>query len=397
MGHLYKAKPTKTSRNQPTDKSTENQTLKNAAKSEDADKQLVRHVAESYEQTSSLAIVDAPPEAPSPPPAPVNVFDFLVNGHGDDEWESDEDDMHPEFAPHLSANGYEYGSHPVPAGFDRYQSIPDLKEAAGSDGDFITPAPRRSHTRNLSTDSTNQKKSAKRKRGHPEDLDMSKIHTKDVVMTDVPSMHSGLTGGINRLMTQRHGLPPSPEDSPDSPKSPIKRSRREGKEKKERRKSSDSEKVDRKRTKHEKDSKTPKPSKTSSKQPAPTSATKIRRSFFSSSGAITRRAASPSHAQSPIRKKTKAIEYPSQNGTENGQDDSMALVRISHAPTTKPVASFLDCLAKGTDSEEGVSVWKALKRWRRDAGGSESRDGEKELWKGIKIRMNDRGELIICV
>jgi cell growth-regulating nucleolar protein len=318
------------------------------------------------------------PRAPSPPPAPVNVFDFLVQ-NGDDEWESDasadddDDDMHAEYVAQAAyvTNGYGYGSHPEPSSFENHDKVPDLQSR--NVADLETPYPRRSHARNISTDS-GTKKSGKRKRTHPDDLDLTKT---DIVMTDVPAPlhHSGLTGGLNRLMTTRNGLPPSPDESPNSP---IKRSRREGREKTRRKSDESAEKGDRKRTKTRREEK---PLAKSTKQ-------NIKRKIL----APPNRKRSPSPAQSPSRKKPalKAIEYPS----DSKPDDSMALVRISHAPTTKPVTSFLNCLAKGTDSEEGVSVWKALKRWRRD-GGKEG--GEKELWKGIKIRMNDRGELIICV
>jgi cell growth-regulating nucleolar protein len=259
----------------------------------------------------------------------------------------------------------------------------------GVSADVATPDARRSHARTMSSDSTGQKKSGKRKRGHPEDLDMSKINQNgDVDMTDVPALHSGLTGGINKLMGQRHVLPPSPDDSPNSP---IKRSRRDengtsGKEKARRKNSDTSDKANHKRTKHTNDKK--EAVKPASK-PVPQKPIAKKRSAVASA-----RKRSVSPEATPQRKKQvlKAIEY--NVDPKDKEDDSMALVKISHAPTTKPVASFLDCLAKGSDAEEGVSVWKALKRWKKDGGND---DGEKELWKRIKIRMNDRGELIICI
>src|ERR1700712_2201624 len=66
------------------------------------------YVEEESRQTTAVAIVDAPPHAPSPPPN-INVFDFLlpgggttVNGDEDDDddeeeeeevWESEDEDM----------------------------------------------------------------------------------------------------------------------------------------------------------------------------------------------------------------------------------------------------------------------------------------------------------------
>ncbi|KAF2663120.1 hypothetical protein BT63DRAFT_461638 [Microthyrium microscopicum] len=348
------------------------------------------YIHKTYTSTA-IAIVDAPPEAPEPPQN-VNVFDFLLpNGAVDsDDWESerdDDDDMRPEpLAKHdqsqeYLARGFSYGDEPVAANFERFDSHPNLdaKQAA----DFITPAPQRSHNRNISMDSTGAKKSGKRKRGHPEGLDLA----KDVVMTDAaPPLHSGLTGGMNRLLNGGpHGFPPSPDLSVDahSPQSPIKRSRgnkesSHRREKKERRKSdSDKER---------------KPKKSKSED----AVTKRDRNGHALWERRRTRKRSPSPSSPHVspngrqKKQLKALEYPDRNLV--AEDMSKALVRIEHAPTTKSVDMFLSCLVKGSETDEGVSVYKALKRWRRDGG-----SGEKELWKRLKIRANEHGDLVLCV
>lgn len=357
------------------------------------------------ESAAAVAIIDAPPEAPSPP-AVVNVFDFLVGDgattvHGDDiddEWESDQDggDLHDtqmgEYNVQAYAvNGFSYGSEPVATTFDRFQSFSSLPQT----GEVVTPAARKSsHSRNISIDSTGQKKSQKRKRAHLDDIDTSK--TNDIVMTDVPAaLHSGLTGGINRLLS-RPEFPPSPDLSGDavgeSPLSPLKRNRRREdshnrehrREKKPRRKSnSDTE------DKKAKISSRSKESAASKRDPGRWERRRPRR-----------RSASPPIAKPGATtrsgKPLKAIEYPSQNGSSQ---QSQALVKyenkmeLERMPSVgKNIDLFLGCLVKGSETEQGVSIHKALKRWKRDGG-----SGEKDLWKGLKIRANDRGELIVCV
>jgi cell growth-regulating nucleolar protein len=341
---------------------------------------------EETRTTTAVALVDAPPEAPEPP-RNINVFDFLVKDGADDEdWESerdDDEDMRPERYRENQAyieNGYAYGSEPVPATLHRFSSHAELRKNKNVE----TPAAKNGHSRNLSIDSTSAKKSGKRKRGHPEGLDLSK---GDVDMTDVPAnLHSGLTGGIHRLLSLGRGLPPSPDLSGDanSPQSPLKRSKRDRdsshrREKKPRRKS-DSDR-DEKRKKH-----------TSSSKDV------VKRDRYGNPVVERRRSRkrspSPSapHSSPNTRhkKQLKAIEYPGHSAPV--EDMSQALVRIEHAPTTKSVDMFLTCLAKGSETDEGVSLWKALKRWRKDGG-----SGEKELWKRLKIRANEEGDLVLCV
>jgi cell growth-regulating nucleolar protein len=339
-----------------------------------------RHTATA----TAVALVDAPPEAPEPPKN-INVFDFLVADGEDDAWESerdDDDDMRPEKYDRHQAyveDGFAYGSTPITSTLHRFSSHTELRKKNE------TPAAKPGHSRNLSMDSASGKKSGKRKRGHPEGLDLSK---GDIDMTDIPAnLHSGLTGGINRLLSLTRGLPPSPDLSGDanSPQSPLKRSKRERdsshrREKKPRRKSDSDRDRDEKRK------------KISSAKDV------VKRDRYGNPILERRRSrkrsASPSAPNSSPntrhKKQLKAIEYPGHSEVQ--EDMSQALVRIEHAPTTKSVDMFLTCLAKGSETDEGVSLWKALKRWRKDGG-----SGEKELWKRLKIRANEEGDLVLCV
>ena len=62
---------------------------------------------------------------------------------------------------------------------------------------------------------------------------------------------------------------------------------------------------------------------------------------------------------------------------------------------------FMSFVNKGPESERGVSINKALKRYHRERSGSDGRGGlgrgeeEKELWKSMRLRRNDMGEIIV--
>ena len=70
----------------------------------------------------------------------------------------------------------------------------------------------------------------------------------------------------------------------------------------------------------------------------------------------------------------------------------------------KPQAEqFLSFVTKGPDSERGYSMNKALKRFHRErsASGDSSllkAEEEKELWRSLRLKKNDRGEIVLfCV
>jgi cell growth-regulating nucleolar protein len=376
-----------------------------------------------------VAIVDAPPRAPSPPP-PVNVFDFLI-GDGtstrapedDEDWESeavedlgddDDSDNGGEDTPMsdtFEVNGFTYGNAPIASAFQYFESFASIPQPRKAESNVATPAPSKTHSRNISMDSTGQKKSQKRKRGHLEDIDTAR--SNDIAMTDAPPLHSGLTGGLNRLLS-RPEFPPSPDLSGDavgeSPLSPLKRNRRrDDSHNREHRR----EKKPRRKSNSDTEDKKHKSSRAAAAAAATAAATATTAKDDKSSKPgrwerrrTTKRSASPPNtrakAASPARnangKPLKAIEYPNSQLPSKGQSQelvkySQTSMEIERRPVvSKSVDLFLTSLARGSDSDEGVSLHKALKRWRRDGG-----SGEKELWKMLKVRANDRGELIICI
>lgn len=211
------------------------------------------HAEDAYDgDMGAVAIVDAPPRAPTPPPAanslgyqerpalpPVNVFDFLdttetpnpprVRAH--DESRMIEDSQPPAYEqPHsavdvmnfqvaddqdFAQNGFAYGTESIRPTNERFDSSYNFREEEPN-MNYVTPAPKSKHSRVKSRDkdidTTIRKEERKRKRNSPAELDMALVHAqqeKDIMMSDAPPvLHSGLTGGLNRLLA-RPEFPPS--------------------------------------------------------------------------------------------------------------------------------------------------------------------------------------------
>jgi len=319
------------------------------------------------------------PEAPTPPSAaegPINVFDFLVAGPTPAASSlslpatnpvqlSDETQL---VRFDYEANGLldaidtnddamiEYGTGPVPTSFRTPAPKGERKKAKVTEGEI--------------------KKDKKRKRLHIE---------TDQVMTDAPPvLHSGLTGGLNRLMNRPTVFPPSPDysggDAAETPASPLKKS---------------------KHSKHHKSRGADGLSnslmamiaagsgvKTSSKSKS----SKKRKSSSSS----TTKKKHTKHLDAP--KEQKLLEYrPGSKDSKDGENNSGQMVVF------KPRAEhFLSFVNKGPESERGCSVNKALKRYHRereDVGNNLSKlMEEKELWRSLRMKKNDRGEIVLfCI
>ncbi|KAF2749618.1 hypothetical protein M011DRAFT_397486 [Sporormia fimetaria CBS 119925] len=391
--------------------------------------------------SNAIAVVDAPPRAPSPPPAarslgyeeraalpPVNVFDFLDPSEAPqavNETRMIEDSIPPAYEEHAAPdvmnfqvpddknykqNGFTYGNGPVHPTTERHDSSYNLAEQ-----NFTTPAPKtkqsKSKSRDKDLDTTTKKTDRKRKRNSPAELDMSLVRAqqdRDVIMSDAPPMlHSGLTGGLNRLLA-RPEFPPSPELSEahaDSPLSPMKRAKqgaskallraqrewdtqqekeRKAEEKKERKEKERGRERERKERKVNGAWIKTKPKK--------------RRDDSARARRHTRRRDVSSSA-SPTRE-MKAIEYNPENSNSalivrpNGE---LAQIR---APETR-AELFLSFVNKGPESERGMSINKALKRYHRERHHERwdkdlpKADEEKELFKNLRLKKNDRGEIVL--
>jgi cell growth-regulating nucleolar protein len=455
QGKLYKEKKPK------------GQHQKNDSAQHDNSQALTAHnayVEDATEADNAVAIVDAPPRAPTPPPAAhslgyheqaaiedYNVFDFLEAGTPSvprnhalvDESRMLEDSQPPvyeeAYTPAISdvmkfqladedetfaQTGFTYGGEPVRPSRERYDS-------------YTTPAPKSKHSRTKSRDTdvetTNQKTDRKRKRNSPAELDMSLVRAqeeRDSMMLEAPpSLHSGLTGGLNRLLA-RPEFPPSPEDSGEyanSPLSPMKRAKqrnstallraqrewevqqqkarkaeikeeREREEKEKKKKEKKAKDRGRERDRKERNSTTTLV-KVRPKNKREDSGKEIRR--------IRRRQYSSSVSPPPKdRKALKAIEYrPNDSRSASPDGNGQLIVRPSGdlvaAGDMDPRADlFMSFITKGPDSERGMSVNKALKRYHRERHDDKDRapskaDEEKELWKNLRLKKNDRGEVVL--
>ncbi|KAI9788337.1 MAG: hypothetical protein M1835_002325 [Candelina submexicana] len=401
----------------------------------------------------NVAIVDAPPHAPSPPPAAppaqeqaalpaVNVFDFLVTedtpnasrttlAPEDSQLVTKEQMRMKENAPGIfeseesyRENGvdvryddydYDYDNRSFRTAHDNYSDLHAYEDQGYSYGAdpvrtnyhhdrqaYLPPAPRRetehikikekvSKESRREKESKEHKKDKKRKRHPVEELDLSGSRPSsklqaDLLMEDAPPvlLHSGLTGGLNRLLS-KSDFPLSPDYSGAdgggaSPNSPLKRSKH----------ASTAIKTKAKDKNHITTLvKTRKPSSSSQETETEHRPRKHHRHHHHHRS---HRSASPPH-----HKQLKAIEYPQPSSTTSAQngDNSALILYRSRAEL------FMSFINKGPDSEKGLSVNKALKRYHRERGekgvGLGKGEEEKELWKELRMKRNDRGEIVLFI
>ena len=347
---------------------------------------------------NAVSIVNAPPAAPTPPSAvppkqdqPLNVFDFLVSGDTPNASKTSleitkESLKIVEQSPSILGNGHRdaglgiydeayekrgftYGFEPVPVAKDK----PKVE--------YFTPAPKSTHMQNVSTDSfynleDSEKRSTdkKRKRVQAEELELPAArrptHELDHIMADAPPaiLHSGLTGGLGRLLTKSKFPPRSELSNGDhDPPSPVKRTIKPAVKDKDRGRKSESVLV-KVRKRRSSDESRPR---------------KQRRSHHESD-----RHSQHSHHD---RSKHKAIEYPTQPHADDSQQQLVLFKTRAEL--------FTSFVTKGPDSEQGYSLHKALKRYHRERGeeglGLEKADEEKELFKALRLKRNDRGEIVV--
>ena len=383
QGALYRNKKAKTA---PTAVApVENKTMAHTAYVEDVPDEY--GAWRDYEQASDddgRSAATPPPEAPTPPStseAHVNVFDFLVANPtptasslslpATAPVQLSEDTQLVRFD--YEANGLldalemdedamiQYGAGPVPTS-------------------FRTPAPKSERKKAKETGSE-AKKDKKRKRLHIE---------TDHVMTDAPPvLHSGLTGGLNRLMNRPAVFPPSPDysggDSAETPASPLKKS---------------------KHSKHHKSGRAEGISNSlmaiiaaGTGAGVKSSKSKSSKKRKSSSATTSTKKKHTKRLEAP--KEQKLLEYqpvPKDSDSKDGENANPGQL-VVYKPRAEHFLSFVN---KGPESERGCSVNKALKRFHRER--SESCTSlnklmeEKELWRSLRMRKNERGEIVLfCI
>ncbi|PSK43663.1 hypothetical protein B9Z65_7177 [Elsinoe australis] len=316
---------------------------------------------------TAVAVIDVPPHAPSPPPSSApNVYDFLVK-----------DDGRGGAAPaastvsddsHYVRHGYTYGAGPLEPSMERYDSYSSLVPHVGSqsqsqdqiDSAYLTPAPSRDarksdrHDRHGKDDGREGKSDKKRKRNHLEELDTARPRkSEEGRIGDAPQLHSGLTGGLSRLLTRPVEEFERQAGLARSPLSATKRSRKD---------------------KHE---------EVNGRGGREEGKLKVHKRG--------RRGSSSSVERTP-RAGQKAIEYrktSGEEGTNGGQ-----LVKYGN-----PAEMFLSFVTKGQESERGQSINKILKRYHREikSGEKDKEGNDKELWKELRVRRNDRGEYVLFI
>lgn len=385
---------------------------------------------------NAITIVDTPPSArhkqPAPPTQPVNVFDFLVTGDtpnatpnaskvslggsnegmkmvehapkiftGGGQQGHEDQAIYDEYEDTYVQHGYTYGEDPVP-----------VKERPRIE--YRTPGPKSRHHENQESSyhlDDSQKKSTdkKRKRVHVEELDLTAARqpsqssdAPDADMTDAPPaiLHSGLTGGLNRLLSNPKFPPSPPDDSFNdgltSPSSPAKRSKHPPSTLKEKTKEKDRNgslargrngalvKVRKRRSSDES-----RPRKHHRSHHSPDEQARQHKHND--------RPPKPQKAIEDNRPKRKAIEYHSHSHSHNAEDTSHQQQQLVIFKTRAEL--FMSFVTKGPESQQGYSVHKALKRYHRERGelglGLEKGDEEKELFKNLRLKRNERGEVVV--
>jgi len=328
-----------------------------------------------YEQQSdddSYSVNDLP-EAPTPPSAVerrnTNVFDFLIENptptasHVSLPTTASVETQLVRFDPDAEAVNGDFEM--------KDDSLLTYDGPMPPPSNFETPAPKTARRKVKDTDKEG-KKDKKRKRLH--------IETDHAMQDAPPVLHSGLTGGLNRLMSRPSVFPPSPDYSGDNnaPPTPIKKSK--------------------------------------SKKPSPKNPARSTTEALSSGlmamiagpkAKPAKKKAKTSSSSSPPKKKSvkrldsakepKLLEYRpgSKEGetTTNGNEIVVFKPRVDH---------FLSFVNKGPESDRGCSLNKALKRYHRERSGSgvslSKALEEKELFKSLRMKKNDRGEIVLfCV
>ena len=258
---------------------------------------------EDEPEEGAVAIVDVPPQAPSPPPnnslpPGINAYDYLVkednNPHKlQTKASSISNDLH------FQQHGYSYGDAPI----------------------YQTPGPNK-------RDKSDGRSEKKRKRNHIDDLDIPRDHQNAPDSEMRPQLHTGLTGGLDRLLSRPVTELERQAGLEQSPSSPTKRSKKDS-----------------------------------------------------------RRRGSSSSQDVP-KTNGKAVGFV--NSGTSGQ-----LVQYRN-----PAELFLSFVTKGPESERGMSINKALKRYHRELGVGSDRGKEasdKEVWKDLRVRKNERGEIVLFI
>ena len=456
QGHLYKEK----------EKKSRAEKRKSMGGNEHSHAMVPRRAyvedAPEGDDSQTIAVIDVPPRAPTPPPVPqaagelpdsINVFDFLVtedtpnssktaiqaaNGrrvvehtpyyaNGDSQYSRPPPHHHNNRHSEYLQYGFSYGESPIPPSFDRYDSWQNLQGVQNArtlapPPTFVTPMPKEARKEKKSKDkhvSISESTEKKRKRHQVEDLDLTS--TRRSTSRDEPTseavpntrvLSSGLTGGLSKLVTDSDFYDDRISAGP-TPISPAKRSRRE-EDKKERRKSSYtsySTTTSKSPSTKYPDDKYNHRSRSAERKYNDEKYHHRARSLDRSEPVYhdDRHRHRKHHQDSfssedkpPNRKRhVRAIEYPPDRieRPASVQPTSMNQM-VTYGQPYSRADLFMSLVNKGPGSERGCSMNKVLKRYHRERdarGEGEKEEEDKELWKAVRLRKNERGEIVLFV
>ncbi|ODM17534.1 hypothetical protein SI65_07209 [Aspergillus cristatus] len=364
---------------------------------------------------------------------PVNVFDFLqpktpnsaskvslaepkgqmrMVDHAPPIFETNKTHAHldtPGNDKSYEQNGYSYGADPIPQ--SQYPN-----QGANPSLEFVTPVPKKKKDRSRKDNVVTSEKKRKRR---TEDVDMDDVMPLvDSPMIDAPSSirnnpgtpmikHSGLTAGLDRMLrsTSVEGEE-QPRRRYEEPASPIKRSKKEKEPKKTRAERLVSSMFGGSVV------------SSSSADSQPKTIVRHRRRSSSDDGQVPDikskkapkvRNVSDSQMVAPepkSKRKTSAQtvegDRPSRQVSGPGAGEMM-LYPQANIPTDQQrdmAAHFLSLVTKGPESSRGFSINKILKRFHNDEEGQrpdreQRQEEEKELWRALRLKRNERGEIVV--
>ena len=352
-----------------------------------------------------ITVIDAPLQAPSPPhptaavlAQPVNVFDFLVNDETPNASKVALSEPKEQMCMVAHAPPLFKSTSPSPTDADHPDADhPDAFQDSDEDNfsydanlvptkeyeEYQTPAPK-AITYKVSKETRSTDKKRKRQ---VEELDLTQARRPsqeldeemyDADPSETPVLHSGLTGGLNRLLSSSK-FPPSPEYSAGSgpdpcPLSPIKRKRASA--------MANGVTIEKVR------------GRSGNNTGQLVKVRKIRRSSDESRPRKHHRSHRHRDHDEHERSKRvmKAIEY-RRTESPDANNSNQVVVYRNHAEM------FMSFVTKGPESESGCSINKALKRYHRERGdhGLGKQEAEKELWKSLRLKRNERGEIVLLL
>lgn len=380
---------------------------------------------------------------------PINVFDFLdpqktpnnaskvslaepkgqmrMVDHAPSVFETSKTLAHPDtpgndgksYDVAYEQNGYSYGADPIP--HSQYSG-------ANPSMEFVTPIPKKKKDRSRKENGqASAVTSEKKRKRRTDDVDMDDADPLvDTPMMDAPSSirnnpgtpmikHSGLTGGLDRMMRS----PPVEGEEQgrrryEEPISPIKRSKKDKESKKTRAErfvssmfggsvvsSSSADSQPKALVRNRRRS-----SSDDGQVPPEIDARKSKKASRVRNVSDSQVVAAPDAQKSKRKTSAQTVEgdRPSRvKQTDGPLSGDMMLYPQANIPTDQQrdmAAHFLSLVTKGPESSRGFSINKILKRFHNDEEGQrpdrEQRlEEEKELWRALRLKRNERGEIVV--